>query len=470
MPPFRLLLTLYLLSSLICGSPLVAQEPAGQQKSESTEESIDIEATYQAGVASIDLEDWDRAVETLETVVQAEPENAKFHYALSAAYLGKRNFKAGFFHNREAIALDPSFKQAVADFLRLWKLFDASGLFNVGTPMEQVIAQIGQPNQRSEQRGKARLIYGFMSLNFVNQQLYSVLDLRNLPKKGIDLDDGLAYELPIEWQAAYRVYSTQHCNTEYVIPPQTVQDWNRLFSSQRYLGAASQRTAQELKDLLISQLEGRFENVEIEVLGDQPDDVMFTWKATMGEQQFTQAEIVRIVKGENDIHRLAYSHKGEMTDDAEWSAMAEIIQSAELLPAEALSKFKRRQMRSRRFINLMHEVLTKQQKHIRNRDIEQLRQYFSTELREQITPELLDQIDHDSFEVDVNQIARRVEIDDDAEPRKAYIYGTGDQPTIRLTIEGKAWYADNLWFSTSTEQDEQASRDTSTTAASGSPE
>ena len=373
----------YTVQTLLCGvflllaissSSLPADEKPPVTKTEEISESAKKE--FELGNSAMDREEFEAAIEHFEAAVKAEPENGVRHHALGVAYMANRNANAGWYHFRMAVRYAPDNEAAVMDFLRTWKFLDNSGLFSVGTSAETIMNTLGKPDQYEQNGIQSRAIYGFMSINMINQQLFSILDLRNLPQEGLRSEDGLAFSLPEGWRVAYRILTFEQGNTEFTQGEETIQNWTELFSSQRFIGIEEKQAAKKMLGNIRDSLTSSFNDVEFKVIEESPDDVLFFWKIAETNEHPAQYEIVRIVKGKSDLHRIAYTRKSDQKDEENIKLWTETLRSAKLMPAEELRQYQQQAALEHEILQTTRIQLQKQEEYIRESNIDQLKKFI----------------------------------------------------------------------------------------------
>ncbi|WP_296453835.1 hypothetical protein [Rubinisphaera sp.] len=445
------------IQTLLCGvflllaissSSLPADEKPPVTKTEEISESAKKE--FELGNSAMDREEFEAAIEHFEAAVKAEPENGVLHHALGVAYMANRNANAGWYHFRMAVRYAPDNEAAVMDFLRTWKFLDNSGLFSVGTSAETIMNTLGKPDQYEQNGIQSRAIYGFMSINMINQQLFSILDLRNLPQEGLRSEDGLAFSLPEGWRVAYRILTFEQGNTEFTQGEETIQNWTELFSSQRFIGIEEKQAAKKMLGNIRDSLTSSFNDVEFKVIEESPDDVLFFWKIAETNEHPAQYEIVRIVKGKSDLHRIAYTRKSDQKDDENIKLWTETLRSAKLMPAEELRQYQQQAALEHEILQTTRIQLQKQEEYIRESNIDQLKKFILPEKQKEITPELLKKIESKNFSIDEESMVKRVELIEEDDTRKALIFNTKNEQVLTLIEKDNTWYATELWFTKST--------------------
>ncbi|TWT63347.1 tetratricopeptide repeat protein [Rubinisphaera italica] len=429
---------------VISSTSLSADEKPPIEKTEA--QTAAAQKSFELGKSAMELEDFETAIEHFEAAVKVEAENGEYHHALGLAYMANRNANAGWYHFRMAVRYAPKNEAAVMDFLRTWKFLDDRGLFSVGTTADTIMNVLGKPDQFEQNGIQSRAIYGFMSINMINQQVFSILDLRNLPEGGLRSEDGLAFSLPEGWRVAYRILSFEQGNTEFTKGEETIQNWTELFSSQRFIGIVEEQSAKKMMEIIRESLTGSFKEVEFDVLNETPDDVLFFWRIKETDEHPSQYEMVRIVKGKSDIHRIAYTKKADQKDEENIKLWTETLRSARLMTAEELRKYQQQAALEHEILQATRFQLQKQEEYIRDGNIEELKKFILPEKQNEITPELLKKIDSINFSIDEQTMVKRVELKEEDGKRKARIFNSKDEQVLTLIEEDNTWYATELWF------------------------
>jgi hypothetical protein len=216
----------------------------------------------------------------------------------------------------------------------MWRAFDQKGLLNVGRTTSQVAAGLGKPDRVGD-GGDARHVrwtYGFMQVNFVDDQLHSVVDPRGLDATQSRPLDAMKLEWDgPPWSLAYRTLNRVQQVAEFVPPGQTAQDWQELFTVQRLLGLASKQvTPRQLLQDIHDSLRQQHPDLAWQVIQDDDQDLIYEWRTRGDKQRSAQHEIARLVAGREDLHRLAYSKKVAQLPSVERERWIELIRRATL--------------------------------------------------------------------------------------------------------------------------------------------
>ena len=192
-------------------------------------------------------------------------------------------------------------------------------------------------------------------------------------------------------------------------------------------------------------------NVEFEVLKDEPGDVLFTWSVPRNEQRPAQQEVVRIVSGERDIHRLAYSRKGETLDKEGLEPWIKMLAEAELMTAAELRAYLAREEEKQQEEQLREisvQILSRQFELIREGKTDELKVYFVDSAREKITQELLERVSPRLDQLKPEELVDQVDLTTEASGLKARLLDKqGTVFTTLIQSEGR-WFAENVWLET----------------------
>ena len=266
---------------------------------------------YTQGLAELNKGSYQKAIELLSFAISKKPNDAQFHYMAAKAYEGAGEFRGEWFHLRKAVRLRLNHEEAVQDFMRMWQTAVDKNVLDVGTPQETVKAALGEPDA-AQTEASTIWQYGFMGVEFYEDQVAAVLDLRGsgnlsppLEKLEITLDD--SREWKIKQQFASRsehklVYAPIGASVSAESGPAEILTHNRL------IGLKQRMTVQELMEKMKAGLSYEFPEVQWNLLQSGEDNVVFEWWLT-NEGLPKQHEIVRLMGGKEDIHRLAYTVK-----------------------------------------------------------------------------------------------------------------------------------------------------------------
>lgn len=299
--------------ALVC---LAAGAPAGDSAPAAVKVSLE------KGIAAVRSGNVAEGIAHLERVVKEAPRVAHYRYLLAAAYSQARRTGDAWKQLRQAVRLDPTHQQAGQAFQRMWYIFGGTGAFNAGAPASKVLAEAGEPDEKTGRNGDERWAYGYMSVDLRKGRVYQVVDMRGLLRIP---DAAASWRLPLDvrkWSIGQRIVNRNGSVAEWVRNGETPQDWERLFTVQRMFqrGGATAK-ARDIYERIEADLKRYCPKVEVQVIKDGERDLVYEWRIPEGAGPAPRHELVRIVIGKVDAHRLAYAGRGPQLpaeERAEW--------------------------------------------------------------------------------------------------------------------------------------------------------
>ncbi|MEM7314195.1 MAG: TIGR03067 domain-containing protein, partial [Planctomycetota bacterium] len=286
----------------------------------------------QAANDAMASQDFAKAVAELEQAVVLVPNDAQYRLKLSNAYVALRQYQPAWLSLRQAATLAPGDEQISNLFSRFWNMFDKKGVFNVGESVEDVVALLGKPDQRVKIGDRDRLVYGFYSVDAKQGKVHELLDLRGLktqhliPTEIVRVDlDGRA------WRVNYRVNNQLVATAEHVLPNEEIQNWSELVNIQRLHGQATTGLSlEEVVEGMMDTLKKSNPDRQFRILEQDENTIVYEWKTGGSENSVAQHEIVKLLYGPRDMHRLAYVKKCNGLSEEERTKWLGIIKSAKL--------------------------------------------------------------------------------------------------------------------------------------------
>jgi len=289
---------------------------------------------YTNGMAAFDKSDYDKAIQAFNIAIRNEPNNPQFHYMAAKTYEALGKFRGEWFHLRKAVRLQVNHEAAVPLFLNMWQTALDKEILNVGTPQQTVKAALGKPDASQEQAASTLWQYGFMGVELVDQRVVGVMDLRGsgaLKPPQEDLD--IALDGSKEWQLKQRLASRS--DYKLIYGPAQASEPAEIVTHQRLIDVTEQMSVAVLAEKMRAGLEYEFPEVNWQSLETNENDILFAWWLD-SEDAPQQYEIVRLLAGQNDIHRLTYTVRSSLNDNTEkreqWITR---LRSAKLIPLEA---------------------------------------------------------------------------------------------------------------------------------------
>ena len=294
--------------------------------------------TYTEGRFAMKKERFEEAIAKFKQAIMLNPKQAQFRYSLAEAYSKVGKWLPRWFQLRQTLLLQSSFKEASDAFLQMWQVAANKGIVDVGTELAAVKAALGEPDaqQQSQDGSQTTWQYAFMAINFVNDKVFSVIDLRG-QKQLSAATETVALDLGERaWKIKQRRLSASQSTLEYV--PETMQPNapQEQFVVERLAGLKAKMDTQAVMETMQESLNKRFASIDWKVLQQSEDGVLFEWQLRANsngneKKNSLQHEIVRLIAGEQDIHRLAYT--AQEMDAENRQRWLQRLQAAELVKA-----------------------------------------------------------------------------------------------------------------------------------------
>ncbi|WP_417385671.1 tetratricopeptide repeat protein [Gimesia sp.] len=406
-------------------------------------------AHAQQGQAMLKQKDWKGAITEFEKSIELQPENSMLHYLLAVAYLEDSQASKSWVEIRKAVLLDADNKRAIQDFLKFWSFFDRKGILNVGTPEVEVLKLLGKPDAQRDKKEETRLTYGFMWLSFRNASLYALIDTRGLSAKFMTAEKSMKFHLGAPWREGYRMMNSTNALTEYVLPDETVQNYQQLFSTQRLFKLGEQLSAREMMNRMKALLEKSHQVEEWNVIEDGENDILYEWRVAKSDKTPAQHEISRLVRGSRDMHRLGYVTRKLPLKAEDRELWINKLKSAELIlahPETARLTDEQKQELANQLKLKAREVIEKQLQYIRAGDVASMQPYFTERVRKLVTKAALDQAKEQAESATPEDLVHSIEmLDVDGTLHAKIMMKNGRTLTTLIPVNGK-WEADTIWF------------------------
>ena len=283
---------------------------------------------YTKGLAELNNGNYEKAIELLSFAISQKPNDPQFHYMAAKAYEAAGEFRGQWFHLRKAVRLKLDHEQAVQDFMRMWQVALDKGVLDVGSPQANVKAALGEPDAKQTQTSTVWQ-YGFMGVEFYQDRVAAVLDLRGSGNFTAPLEDlEIVLDGSREWKIKQQIASRSEFKVVYA-PVETTEP-AEIVTHNRLINLRNKMTVTELMQKMQAGLEYEFPEVQWKLLQSSDDDVLFEWWLD-SEGLPKQHEIVRLLAGTEDIHRLAYTVKTAPLDGETHQQWINRLQAAKLI-------------------------------------------------------------------------------------------------------------------------------------------
>ena len=325
------------LSTPVHGQENTQQTGAGAKKpAASVEISPEARAAVQQGVEHLKAKQYKDAIMAFTAAARQHPTNGQMRHLLGFAYAQDKQLGPAWLQLRQAVKYNPTHEPAVRDFLSMWSIFDQKGVFNVGRSKDQLVKVMGEPDGKlANDKNREVWVYGFMQLHFMQGRLFAIIDPRGIDPATATPIDVMKFDLDdkTRWRPGYSSVNRLESITEYIPKTENVQKWTEMYSVQRFYQMKGKLTPKQMMHNILDRLKDNIPGVSFVTLVDTENDVLFHWRDKGGKDRPAQHEIVRLIAGEQDIHRLAYVRKVAQIPAVEAQAWIDLIRQALLTKA-----------------------------------------------------------------------------------------------------------------------------------------
>lgn len=320
------------------GAPPATTAQPGADATQATPPATDpvIQAIVKKGIEHIKAKEFPQAVNAFNTAAKRYPKDAQIRHLYGFALFQNKQLGPAWLQFRIAVRLNMAYQPAVRDFLLMWKVFDQQGVMNIGRSSEELAKYLGEPDRKFAQDPTEVWEYGFMRLQFNQGRLYAIVDPRGLDVNNSRPADAMQIDFDdkTRWRLGYRAINRLQSVTEYVPQGEAVQKWNEMYTVQRLYQMRGKKTPQQMMAEIETNLKKAIPTVEFKPLVSEEGNVVFHWRdkgdTSTKPPRPPQHEIVRLIAGEKDIHRLAYARRVAQIPTAEAQSWITLLRQAQL--------------------------------------------------------------------------------------------------------------------------------------------
>ncbi|MCA9263787.1 MAG: hypothetical protein KDA60_08045 [Planctomycetales bacterium] len=260
---------------------------------------------------------------------------ARAKYARALHLLG--NLPAAWEQLSEARKIEPEHKGVVLGSAVVLSALEEKGLFAVGTPDTSILKVLGEPDQKAELNKRERWGYLYMAIDFVDHRVHETIDLRNAsealfqPKEFVVVDlDGRG------WTCGQRRKAQSLVSSRYFLPGQSVAKWTERVEVDRILsGRTEVGTIDNIGRVMLDQVSKRNEKSQAKIMERTDDSLIVALQVPKTDEIEAEFQLVRLMLGETDVHRLAYTVRRAQPPSAEMQEKwFRILKSATLKPVQ----------------------------------------------------------------------------------------------------------------------------------------
>jgi hypothetical protein len=169
---------------------------------------------------------------------------------------------------------------------------------------------LGEPEKIVDLVGRKRWVYAFVAIDFKDGRIHELADLRGatealyLPSEIVSIDlDGRG------WRCGIRKKARNVSIAVFYLPGESITDWTERVDIERRLGLASLGTIEEIGQAYAKQVVDEYPDAKHRVLAMNDESVILAFVFPTIDDGKPRHTLVRLMKGPEDLHRIAYSVK-----------------------------------------------------------------------------------------------------------------------------------------------------------------
>lgn len=268
----------------------------------------------------------------LAAAVTESPNNvqSRAKYAMALYQVG--NYPEAWEQLTAARKLEPNHSGILTGTQVVLHAFQANGLFTVGLPIENVEALLGPPDKVVQVPWGDRRIYAFFAIDSRQGKLHEVIDLRGATEELFRPTEVVSVELDGRgWLCGLRVKSKGSSRALFFLPGESIAQWTESFEVERILKGAEVGSIEQIARIAVTQTTDKYPGTESSVISTSEGTVLLRFDIPQLGENSARIELVRLLKGASDVHRLVYSVRGSELSSEMNARWQEILLAAKLM-------------------------------------------------------------------------------------------------------------------------------------------
>ncbi len=298
-----------------------------------------IAGTANAAKVPIPLpEDAAKRLPELQAAVEANPNDvtALNSYAMALYQAGK--LSESWAQLLKAYQLQPYHGGVVRGLETCFAEFEKRGVFAANTTRENLEAVLGKPERTVDMLllKRERLVYAFVAVDLVSSRVYEVIDTRGATNVLFEPKEELIVDLHGQGLfCGYRKKSKASSLSKYYPAKQSMTEWNESVEVERILGAATVGSPAQIVEIMMDQIKQQHPDATHNILADDDKSIVVgVVIPARPEFKFEKRyQLIRLLKGTDDVYRLAYTLKSDQLPAETETKWLELMKSATLKPA-----------------------------------------------------------------------------------------------------------------------------------------
>jgi hypothetical protein len=205
------------------------------------------------------------------------------------------------------------------------------GLLSVGTTQESLTGLLGSPHKTVAMPWGTRLVYGAMALDLRDSRLHELVHLIGATEELFDASHVIDVDLgQPRWPIGIR-QKGDGVVTAFLYPEgQSIAKWTEMVAIERFVGQAKERSLKDNFELAQKQILAQVSDAKVYVIDQRDSTVFFAVSFPARDGQLAKQQLVRLWAEARDVHRLAYTHIGDLPSETEQKKWSMTFMNAEL--------------------------------------------------------------------------------------------------------------------------------------------
>ena len=291
------------------------------------------------------LESAAKSLPELKAAVDANPKSADALANYATALYQVNKYPESWKQLMLAYKLEPNNTGVALGIKLVSQALEEMGAFTVGVPMEKVRALLGEPSQKVDlgktRKPSQRWVYGYLAVDFASGQVHELIDLRGATKELFEPTEFVDVDLDNQkWICSLRKKSRDGSSSNFYPAGQTSSSWKENVKIECIRGAANSGSMEEIGQRLIEQISETHPELKHKTLAADSDSMIVALMIpSIPERGFESREqLLRLMKGPVDLHRLAYTIKAEDSPVKNKLQWFRVFKSASLKAVKAKPK------------------------------------------------------------------------------------------------------------------------------------
>ncbi|MEQ1829022.1 MAG: hypothetical protein ABL921_23870 [Pirellula sp.] len=277
-------------------------------------------------------------IQQLQAAADADPKNVKAQLTYAQRLFEKGMTLVAWRRLRVAYEVAPEDPGVLMGLQAVMNDYKLNGLLNVGIAEQEVLNLFGKPHHTRKMPWGVRHVYGMMAVDFRDEKIHELVKLLGATDALFDASHVIDVELDGRpWRVGVREKADALSTAHLFVQGESIARWTEMVTIERILHAGKVNSMKDVLAKAQEQIQAVDSNAKIHVVQEDTSTAIFAVMFPAGSGQPGRQQIVRLWMEARDVHRLAYTHQGEVPPNAHAEKWLMILKNAELKPFDPTS-------------------------------------------------------------------------------------------------------------------------------------